>query len=126
MAFAAESSLCSGEEDGDQTANATCPGGVYRVGHGLHECWCAGSPLVTGKQWTDSSEQMKKAYLVGIANLVQVEIAYHADNTPADSQTIIPRLARGLKGQTLDTVIVGMRRILITYVDQPSKRSGFR
>jgi len=35
-------------------------------------------PLITGKQWTESSEQMKKAYLVGIANLAQVDIAFHA------------------------------------------------
>src|SRR4051794_19042987 len=75
-------------------------------------------PLVTGKQWTDSSEQTKKAYLVGIANLVQVEIAYRADNTSADSQTIIPRLAHGLKGQTLDTVREGLDRWYAAHPDQ--------
>ncbi len=67
-------------------------------------------PLVTGKQWTESSEQMKKAYLVGIANVVQVDVAYHAGNTPPDSQTIVPRLARGLKGHTLDSVRQGLDR----------------
>jgi len=61
-------------------------------------------PLVTGKQWTESSEQMKKAYLVGIANLVQVESAYYNDKPPGDTQSIVPRLARGLRGQTLDSV----------------------
>ena len=75
-------------------------------------------PLVTGKQWTDSAEQVKKAYLVGIANLVQVDIAYQADNTSADSQTIIPRLARGLKGQTLDTVREGLDRWYVAHPDQ--------
>src|ERR1700752_764813 len=30
-------------------------------------------PLITGKHWTESSEQLKKAYLVGIANVVQVD-----------------------------------------------------
>ncbi|KAF7962452.1 hypothetical protein AWV80_21630 [Cupriavidus sp. UYMU48A] len=66
--------------------------------------------MVTGKQWTESSEQMKKAYLVGIANVVQVDVAYHAGNTPPDSQTIVPRLARGLKGHTLDSVRQGLDR----------------
>jgi len=61
-------------------------------------------PLVTGKQWTESSDQMKKAYLVGIANLVQVESAYYNDKPPGDTQSIVPRLARGLRGHTLDSV----------------------
>ena len=61
-------------------------------------------PLVTGKHWTDSSEQQKKAYLIGIANVLQVEIAYQAGNSPSDSQSLVPRFAKGLKGQTLDTV----------------------
>ena len=30
--------------------------------------------LVTGEHWTKSSEQLKKAYLIGIANVIQVEI----------------------------------------------------
>jgi hypothetical protein len=61
-------------------------------------------PLVTGKHWTDSSEQQKKAYLIGIANVLQVEIAYQAGNSPSDAQSLVPRFAKGLKGQTLDTV----------------------
>jgi hypothetical protein len=60
--------------------------------------------LVTGQQWTQSSEQVKKAYLVGIANIVQVEIAFQRGHSPADSQTVIPRFARGLSGESLDSV----------------------
>ena len=61
-------------------------------------------PLVTGKHWIDSSEQQKKAYLIGIANVLQVEIAYQAGNPPSDAQSLVARFAKGLKGQTLDTV----------------------
>ncbi len=61
-------------------------------------------PIVTGEHWTTSSEEAKKAYLVGIANLVQVEIAYFAANPPTDAQSFVPRLAKGLQGETLDTV----------------------
>jgi hypothetical protein len=61
-------------------------------------------PVVTGDHWTKSPEQVKKAYLVGIANAVQVERAYSGNNPPSDAQSVFPRLARGMRGQTLDTV----------------------
>ncbi len=75
-------------------------------------------PLVTGAHWTQSTEQMKKAYLIGIANAVQVEIAYEAANPPSDAQSIMPRLAKGLKGQTLDSVRDGLDR---WYAANPDK-----
>jgi len=84
---------------------------------------CAGArgdevPLVTGKQWTDSTQQMKKAYLVGIENVMQVELAYQAGNAPSDTQSIIPRFARGVKGQTLDSVREGLDRWYAAHPDQ--------
>jgi len=67
-------------------------------------------PMVTGEHWTTSTEAAKKAYLVGVANLVQVETAFYAANPPSDSQNFVPRLARGLKGETLDSVRQGLDR----------------
>jgi hypothetical protein len=67
-------------------------------------------PVITGEHWTTSSEEMKKAYLVGIANLLQIETAYHAENPPTDAQSIVPRLVKGLQGQTLDSVREGLNR----------------
>ena len=61
-------------------------------------------PLVTGKQWTESSMQLKNAYLLGIANIVQVELAYESGNLPPDSQSVVPRFGKGLRGETLDSV----------------------
>jgi len=75
-------------------------------------------PLITGKHWTDSSEPLKKAYLVGIANVVQIDVAYQAGNAPADGQSVVPRFARGLKGQTLDTVREGLDRWYASHPDQ--------
>lgn len=75
-------------------------------------------PIVTGEHWTRSTEQLKKVYLVGIANLVQVETAYFANNPPSDAQSFMPRFARGLKGQTLDTVRATLDR---WYADHPDK-----
>lgn len=75
-------------------------------------------PLITGKQWTDSSEQTKKAYLVGIANVVQVDIAYHDGKPPPDGQSIVPRFARGLRGHSLDSVRQGVDRWYAAHPDQ--------
>src|SRR5438477_5908993 len=67
-------------------------------------------PIVTGEQWSSSSEAVKKAYLVGLANMVQVQSAYHAGNPPSDAQSFLPRLAAGMQGQTLDSVREGVDR----------------
>lgn len=75
-------------------------------------------PLVTGATWTASSDQLKKAYLIGIANAVQVETAFGAANPPSDAQSLVPRLVRGLKGQTLDSVREGLDK---WYAANPGK-----
>ena len=67
-------------------------------------------PLVTGEHWTKSSDEQKKAYLIGMANLAHVELAYGGTTPAADAQSIIPRMAKGLKGQTLDSVRDGLTR----------------
>ena len=61
-------------------------------------------PLVTGEHWTKSSEEMKKAYLVGIANIVQIEMTFEGATPAPDAQSILPRMVKGLKGHTLDSV----------------------
>jgi len=65
-------------------------------------------PVVTGELWTQSTDQVKKAYLVGIANAIQVEVAYEGANPPSDAQSLVPRLAKGMRGQTLDGVREGL------------------
>ena len=75
-------------------------------------------PLVTGEQWTRSSEDVQKAYLVGIANLTQVENAYFEGSPPSDKQSFVPRLVKGLQGQTLDSVREGLNR---WYAANPGK-----
>jgi hypothetical protein len=59
---------------------------------------------ITGEHWTKSTDSEKKAYLIGIANIAQIELAYQGSNALTDDQTILPRMARGLKGETLDSV----------------------
>ncbi len=75
-------------------------------------------PLITGEHWTKSSEEVKKVYLVGIANVAQVETAYQAGNAPPDAQSVVPRLVKGLKGQTLDSVREGLNKWYAAHPDQ--------
>ena len=75
-------------------------------------------PLITGEHWSKSTEQLKKAYLVGIANVIQVETAYHATNPPSEAQSFVPRVAKGLKGHTLDSVREGLDK---WYAANPDK-----
>ena len=75
-------------------------------------------PMITGEHWTKSSDELKKAYLVGIANIVQVETAYAGANPPADTQSVLPRMVRGLKGQTLDSVRDALTKWYAAHPDQ--------
>jgi len=74
--------------------------------------------MITGEQWTQSSEAVKKAYLVGLANMIQVQTAYQGANPPTDAQSFIPRLAKGMQGQTLDGVRENLDR---WYAANPTK-----
>ncbi len=75
-------------------------------------------PLVTGEHWVKSSDEAKKAYLIGVANLVQVETAYNGANPPPDVQSIVPRMVKGLKGETLDTVQQGVNKWYAAHPDR--------
>ena len=75
-------------------------------------------PLITGEHWTKSTEDMKKAYLIGVANIVQVETAYAAATPPSDAQSVVPRMVKGLKGQTLDGVRDGLNKWYAAHPDQ--------
>jgi hypothetical protein len=75
-------------------------------------------PLVSGQHWTTSTPELKKAYLVGVANILQLEAAYHAANPPSDAQSVVPRAAKGLKMHTLDSVREGLDR---WYAANPDK-----
>ena len=75
-------------------------------------------PVVTGEHWTKSTDQVKTAYLVGIANIVQVEVAYQGAAPSPDTQSVIPRLVKGMKGQSLDSVRMGVDK---WYAANPDK-----
>ena len=77
-------------------------------------------PLVTGEHWMKSSEQVKKAYLVGVANVLQVESAFEGATPPLDTQSVVPRFVKGMKGggHTLDSVRLSLDKY---YAANPDK-----
>jgi hypothetical protein len=75
-------------------------------------------PLITGEHWTKSSEDMKKAYLLGMANIVQIELAYEGPNPASDAQSVLPRMVKGLKGHTLDSVREELNKWYAAHPDQ--------
>ncbi|OAE50017.1 hypothetical protein DBL07_02145 [Achromobacter mucicolens] len=62
------------------------------------------APIVTGKHWTESDANLKKAYLLGMANVLEVERAYQQRRAVPDTQTLVPKFSMGLQNQTLDSV----------------------
>ena len=60
--------------------------------------------MATGEHWTGASETGKLAYLLGIANTLDVEQAIQNDEPPADDASLVPVMARGLNGMTLRQV----------------------
>ncbi len=62
------------------------------------------APIITGKHWTDSDANLKKAYLLGVANALEVERAYQQRRAVPDTQTLVPKFSAGLQNQTLDSV----------------------
>jgi hypothetical protein len=75
-------------------------------------------PLVTGDHWTKSSEEAKKAYLIGIANMAQIELTYQGATQAPDHQSVLPRMQKGLKGQTLDSVRETLNKWYAAHPDQ--------
>jgi hypothetical protein len=75
-------------------------------------------PMITGDHWVKSSEDLKKVYLIGVANLAQIEVAYHASNPPPDTQSLVPRFGKGLKGHTLDSVRDGLNHWYASHPEQ--------
>jgi hypothetical protein len=75
-------------------------------------------PMVTGEHWVKSSDELKKAYLIGAANVLQIEQAYQASSPPTDAQSLVPRWAKGLKGQTLDSVRDQLNRWYAAHPDR--------
>jgi hypothetical protein len=75
-------------------------------------------PLVDGTHWTKSSPEIKKAYLVGLSNAIQVDVAYQADNPKASASDFSPKVVKGMKGHTLETALASIDNWYAAHPDQ--------
>ena len=76
------------------------------------------APIATGEHWTTAQENSKLAYLLGIANVLEIEQALQADAPPTDTDSLVPVMIRGLKDMTLNQVKEALDR---WYADHPQQ-----
>jgi hypothetical protein len=62
-------------------------------------------PMVTGEHWTTATEREKKAFLLGMGTIIEVEQEIQGENPPADDKTFIQTLVRGLSKFTITTAM---------------------
>jgi hypothetical protein len=75
-------------------------------------------PIVTGEHWVNAQDNGKGAYLLGIANVLDIEQALQADSPPADNASLVPVMMRGLNGMTLRQIGARLDR---WYADNPDR-----
>jgi len=59
--------------------------------------------FVTGTHWSQSTVELRKAYLYGIGNMVEMEQAMH-DPSITSKNSMVPVLVRGLSPMNLEQV----------------------
>ncbi len=63
-------------------------------------------PFIDGKLWEDSAPVLKRAYLIGVSNLLNAEYALQKEfGPPPDDQTSIQRFYDSVENVTLDGAI---------------------
>jgi hypothetical protein len=77
-------------------------------------------PMVDGRDWKESAPVLKRAYLIGLSNLLSAEYAYQQEfGPPPDRQTAIQRLYEEIDAVSLDEVI---ERTDKWYEDHPDEQ----
>lgn len=76
-------------------------------------------PFVDGKSWKKSAPILKRAYLVGVSNLMSAEYAYQQTfGPPPDRQTTVQRLYEEIDEVTLDGAIERIDKWYENHPDQ--------
>jgi len=84
-------------------------------------CGIAGAveiPLVDGTHWVKSTDDVKKAYLIGASNIVQLETAFQAGKPVQPDSGFSPIVAKGMTGQTLTSVLENLDKWYAAHPDQ--------
>ena len=75
-------------------------------------------PVATGEHWIKAERNGKLAYLLGIANTLDIEQALHGDSPPSDDASLVPVMMRGLSGMSLNQIADALDR---WYADNPDR-----
>ena len=75
-------------------------------------------PIVTGEHWVKSSDEQKKAYLFGVANMAQIELAYQGSSPVHETQSAVTKMHKGLNGQTIDSVLAKLNAWYAAHSDR--------
>jgi hypothetical protein len=97
-----------------QLASATC----VALAMTCNVAGAAEIPLVNGTHWVKSTEDVKKAYLVGASNIIQLETAFQADKPVPADRGFSPAVAKGMTGQTLSSVLDTVDKWYAAHPDQ--------
>jgi hypothetical protein len=87
-------------------------------------CSCVGDGARTGnparhrRALDEVFRRDEESLPLGVANIVHVQLAYEGATPASDAQSILPRMVKGLKGQTLDSVRDGLTK---WYAEHPNQ-----
>ncbi len=76
--------------------------------------------VVTGKHWQNGTEEQKQAFLLGAATIIELEKEMQGSNPPADADSAVPVLVRGLSPLTLTQI---KEKLDQYYASNPDKQS---
>ena len=74
--------------------------------------------MVNGEHWVKSSDEQKKAYLFGVANMAQIEFAYQGPSPVHETQSAVTKMHKGLNGQTIDSVLAKLNAWYVAHADR--------
>jgi len=73
-------------------------------------------PMATGEHWSTATEREKRAYLLGMGTILEIEHEFQAGDPPEPGTSVVPPLVNGLSDYTLE----GLTRNLDQwYADNP-------
>lgn len=67
-------------------------------------------PLANGEHWVAAPEKSKMAYLVGVANFLELEHAMQGENPSQEMQgkTLVQNFVKGLSNYSIEQVVQGI------------------
>lgn len=76
--------------------------------------------LVTGEHWSQSTDELRKAYLYGIGNMLELEQAMQ-DGAVSSKNSTVPVLIKALSPMTLDQVADSLTNWYSSHPDQAQR-----